>query len=49
MWPCLPGSPALILSCPAALPDPQLNISLANRDSRWHCERAYTETFAGGR
>ncbi|KAL4424678.1 hypothetical protein ABPG77_004485 [Micractinium sp. CCAP 211/92] len=32
----------------ASSPIYQLNISLANRDSRWHCERAYTETFAGG-
>ncbi|KAL4420414.1 hypothetical protein ABPG75_010070 [Micractinium tetrahymenae] len=32
----------------ASSPIHQLNMSLTNRDPRWHCERAYTETFAGG-
>lgn len=27
----------------------QLNISLANLDPRWHCERSYTHKTAGGR
>lgn len=38
------GGPAHTASSPIY----QLNISLANRDSRWHCERAYSESFASG-
>jgi hypothetical protein len=34
--------------CPNS-PLHQLNISLANLDPRWHCERSYTHKTAGGR
>ena len=37
---------ATLLSCPHTA---QLNISLANLDPRWHCERSYTHKTAGGR
>lgn len=33
---------------PASLPAAQLDARLAERDGRWHCERFFTLTLAGG-
>ena len=31
------------------MPMAELSVALANQDPRWHCERSYSLTLAGGR